>query len=210
MTDPKDSTIPDADDQDTETVGDIDIDDTDTDDGEEEEIFSNRPEGEDEEDDADLDDPVEEAYIARSDSADSDVDAEQDERDEEGERPEVRRPEVRMRPKNVEELLLEAVPQRARSAGEKLKLHLTGKTLISLKNSTDRYLLDWSGAEMITSKAASDDADCKITLSESDLMKISTGDLNPQILMLSHKVSVSGKADHAIYIFNLIAPHNSL
>lgn len=120
--------------------------------------------------------------------------------------PPAPRPEVRMRPKNVEELLLDAVPQRARTAGEKLRMHLNGRTVISLRNSGDTYMLDWSGPQMVTSKTDAKDADCTIVLSEADLMKLSSGDLNPQILMLSHKVHVSGKADHAIYVFNLIAP----
>ncbi len=180
----------------------------DPDDDEDEEIFSNHPGQSHLEADDDLVDVAELEEVAALRGSFSELD--EGDLEEDLERPQIKRPEVRVRPKNADELILNAVPQRARTAGDKLRVHLTGKTVISIRNTTERYLLDWSGPDMVASKASSDDADCKITLSEADLMKISTGDLNPQILMLSHKVSVSGKADHAIYIFNLIAPHSSL
>lgn len=110
------------------------------------------------------------------------------------------------RPQNVEELFLESIPYRAKRSSEKLKGHLGGKTLFKLSNSKDAYLVDWTAAEVKVGKSQLEDADCSISINESDLMKVVYGDLNPQILMLSHRVTVKGKVDLAMYVFSLIAP----
>ena len=51
-----------------------------------------------------------------------------------------------------------------------------------------------------------DKADCRIKIRAVDFLSISNGDLNPQIAMLSEKISIEGKTEMAVYFFNLIAP----
>lgn len=117
-----------------------------------------------------------------------------------------RRPALRVRPKNSKELFLEAIPERSRFASANLKSHLSGKIEFEIKPSGVRYTVDWSGEELKSSEGSVDEAACTIKISEADLMRIVSGDLNPQVAMLSHRVFISGNPDHAVYAFNLIAP----
>lgn len=133
----------------------------------------------------------------------SDTDADNDTQDSEVDRP---RPPSRSRPTSAKDLILGHVPERTQYASPHLRVELTGTILIKLKNSTDKFLFDWRGEKAKTEQTQSDEADCTITISESDLMKIANGDLNPQVSMLSEKVKVAGKSSLAIYFFNLIAP----
>lgn len=112
----------------------------------------------------------------------------------------------RIRPKNVDELILAAIPERARYAGPNLRGHLTGKVRFLIGPSGKAFTVDWTSDEIKTAQSDDPDAACTIELSEADLMRIAAGELNPQVAMLSHKVRVQGNADHAIYVFNLIAP----
>lgn len=54
--------------------------------------------------------------------------------------------------------------------------------------------------------AKSAKADCVIDLTETSLQRMWNGELNPQIAMLSDKVTISGKAELAVYFFNLVSP----
>lgn len=126
--------------------------------------------------------------------------SEDDDEDEDLQIP-VRRGEI----KSAKDLLGEEICSRARSVQARLKSHLSAKILISI-NGRERYLFDWSSDQPRCAPATSDQADCKIELSEDDLLRLCTGNLNPQIAMLSDKVKVSGKGDIAVYFFNLVAP----
>lgn len=149
------------------------------------------------------------------------------------EQEEDRRPRARMErrptPNSVQELFEKEIPYRASFADQKLRQHLTGSVLVKVvsyperraerstsdsRSATDRrgaeqrYLFDWTGdaAKCAASEAVS--ADCVISVTETNLMRIVQGDLNPQISMLSEKVRVEGQASLAIYFFNLVAPSN--
>jgi putative sterol carrier protein len=112
----------------------------------------------------------------------------------------------RTRPTSAKDLILEHVPDRAKYASSHLRVELTGSVLVKIKDSKDKFLFDWRGDKAKTEQTQSDEAECTISVSESDLMKIANGDLNPQVSMLSEKVKVAGKSSLAIYFFNLVAP----
>ena len=116
------------------------------------------------------------------------------------------RMDTRARARSAKELLLEIVPRRSEGAAEKLRLHLAGKIRLVLTDLRESYLLNWTSGNLQCSVSESEEADCSITLTERELLNIHHGDLNPQIAMLSHRVKVEGKIEHAIYVFNLIAP----
>ena len=109
-------------------------------------------------------------------------------------------------PETVDELLGETLRLRAQSADPKLRTQLTGSILVRFVNSGKRFLFDWSQDPLTMGATDRQDADCVIALSEATLLRIATGDLNPQIAMLSDKIEVKGALALAIYWFNLIAP----
>lgn len=120
---------------------------------------------------------------------------------------ERRRDDRPKRSGNARELLLEEVPRRAQHADDKLRSHLIGKVHVVLNGKNDRFSFDWSGQVATGSQVSGDEsADCTIRLSEDNLMRISSGELNPQIAMLSNKIRVEGKLEFAVYFFNLVAP----
>ena len=133
----------------------------------------------------------------------SETGADSDAQDSQAERP---RPPSRSRPNSAKDLILGHLPERTQYASPHLRVELTGTILIKIKGSTDKFLFDWRSEKATTAQVQSDEADCTITVGESDLMKIANGDLNPQVSMLSDKVNVDGKSSLAIYFFNLIAP----
>lgn len=118
------------------------------------------------------------------------------------------RPVTRMRPKNPKELFLEAIPYRAKESAATLRTHLTGKIGFSIQDTNEKFCIDWSSAECQVKANHPETLDCHVSLSSGDLMRIASGDLNAQIAMLSTRVLIQGKADYAVYVFNLIAPYN--
>ncbi|MCX6114147.1 MAG: SCP2 sterol-binding domain-containing protein [Proteobacteria bacterium] len=48
--------------------------------------------------------------------------------------------------------------------------------------------------------------ECIVSLNEQSLMAVRSGDLNPQVAMLSDKIRIKGKVGMAVYLFNLVAP----
>jgi putative sterol carrier protein len=64
--------------------------------------------------------------------------------------------------------------------------------------------------EEVSAEAPTDklSVDAHILLSEQHLMAVRSGDLNPQVGMLTEKIKVRGKVSPAVYIFNLIAPRS--
>ena len=109
-------------------------------------------------------------------------------------------------PVSVQELLGDSLLARARAADAKLRAQLMGSILLRFTNSGQRYLFDWSGDEPQAGPSDRESVDCIINLSEQTLLRIASGDLNPQIAMLSDKVNVKGRLSLAIYWFNLIVP----
>jgi hypothetical protein len=127
---------------------------------------------------------------------------------------------------NGRDVMCEELPDRAQRAGLRLKPYLTARILMELSNSGERYLFDWHAdiakvsavprevAISIDEATAADSSpdklfvDAHIVLSEQHLMAIRSGDLNPQVGMLTEKIRVKGKVSPAVYIFNLIAPRS--
>lgn len=111
---------------------------------------------------------------------------------------------------NADELLLEEVKSRAMRGSARLKECIMGTLMIELTNGK-RYGFDCRQPEILVAPLAGDlgahaPPDCSIRLSEDNLMRIASGDLNPQVGMLSDKIRVRGKSSIAVYFFNLIAP----
>jgi hypothetical protein len=124
---------------------------------------------------------------------------------------------------NGRDVMCEELPDRAQRAGLRLKPYLTTRIVVELSNSGERYLFDWREdapkvsavpremsvtTEELTTDAPTDKVavDAHIVLSEQHLMAVRSGDLNPQVGMLTEKIKVKGKVSPAVYIFNLIAP----
>jgi hypothetical protein len=119
-------------------------------------------------------------------------------------------PERRRPPANAHELMLEEVKARAQRAGTRLRECLLGTLLIELTNGK-KFGFDWRQAELVVVPLEGElkgvgAADCTIRLSEDNLMRVASGDLNPQVGMLSDKIRVQGKVSFAVYFFNLVAP----
>jgi hypothetical protein len=157
-----------------------------------------------------------------------------EEEDEAPQRPAPRgRMERRAPPNSVQELFANEIPQRASFADPKLRQHLTGTVLVKVQSFPDRrggsdrggadrgyerggdrrgseqrFLFDWTAEAARCAPSEATTADCVISVSETNLMRIAQGDLNPQISMLSDKVRIEGQASFAIYFFNLVAPQN--
>ena len=119
--------------------------------------------------------------------------------------PQRQRGSERRRVGSARELLLEVIRQRAQGVEMKLRTQLTGTILIDIVGQNrQRYLFDWSTDALKIAESDSDTGDCIMTLSEQSLLRIASGDLNPQIAMLSDKINVRGKLSLAIYFFNLV------
>ena len=127
---------------------------------------------------------------------------------------------------NGRDVMCEELPDRAQRAGLRLKPYLTTSIVVELTNSGERYLFDWrqdspkvsavpretavSVEEVVAGDSATDKlyVDAHIALSEQHLMAVRSGDLNPQVGMLTEKIKVKGKVSPAVYIFNLVAPRS--
>jgi putative sterol carrier protein len=110
---------------------------------------------------------------------------------------------------NLSDFFCDELCNRAARFGAMLKEHLGGTILISVTPGDERYLFDWRGQEPRAEATNVKEADCTIIISKHNLMQIYSGDLNPQIGMLTDKIKVKGKAGLAIYFFNLVAPQQS-
>lgn len=110
------------------------------------------------------------------------------------------------RPTNAREVLTQFVPNRSERADEKLRSHLIGKIAIKIDGTSDEYLFELIKGRAQVQEGSGNTSDCTIRISEQNLMRVVAGELNPQIAMLSGKIKVDGKAELAIYFFNLVAP----
>jgi hypothetical protein len=119
---------------------------------------------------------------------------------------------------NGRDVLCEELPSRASRAKLRLKPHLTCVLALELSSSGERFIFDWKGEEpkvapstgALTVNAENPGeatlVDSIISLTEQNLMAVRSGDLNPQVAMLTDKIKVKGKIGPAVYLFNLIAP----
>lgn len=119
----------------------------------------------------------------------------------------------RFKPRSVDELLLAGLPERAKYASEYLRSLLQGKIVFDILPINKKFLVSWNTEEnkekellVVELTQEITEVDCTIIIHGKDLLRIFEGDLNPQVLLLSHKAKVEGNSKLATYIFNLIAP----
>lgn len=122
------------------------------------------------------------------------------------------------------DVVCEELPERASRATTRLKPFLTGTFVFDFTNTGERFLFDWRGDNPSTKPLSRDIAitwdeaqgyvatensinvDTVVSISESHLMAVRSGSLNPQVGMLTEKIRVKGKVGPAVYIFNVVAP----
>lgn len=118
------------------------------------------------------------------------------------------------RPYTPEEFVLTEIPERAERIEAQLRERLSGSIEIELRESGERFYFDLSKSPIVSKvKPATSgtltqggEGACRISLEGHNLLRIFTGGLNPQLAMLSGKVSVLGEAALAGHFFNLVAP----
>ena len=164
----------------------------------------------DEDDETWTNQPAKGASAAEVEGADDDLLDEEDDHDSQ--------PVTRKDIQNGRDELCEELPSRATRAKLRLKPHLTCLLAVEITSSGEKFIFDWKGDEPRVAAATSGitviaenpgDAtvvDSIISLTEQNLMAIRSGDLNPQVAMLTDKIKVKGKIGPAVYLFNLIAP----
>jgi hypothetical protein len=149
-----------------------------------------------------------------------DDDHDEDDDDEEGEHAPAPRKQIQ----SGRDVVCEELPFRAERAATRIKPYLTATIVFELTNSGERILFDWResapkisplaretvvscddgrGVEISAQKV---NVDTVIAVSEMNLMAIRSGNLNPQVGMLTDKIRVKGKVGPAVYVFNVIAP----
>jgi hypothetical protein len=122
------------------------------------------------------------------------------------------------------DVVCEELPERASRAALRLKPFLTGTCVFDFTNSGERFLFDWRGDNPSTRPISRDlaitwdeaqgyvatdssiNVDTVVSISESHLMAVRSGSLNPQVGMLTDKIRIKGKVGTAVYIFNVVAP----
>lgn len=107
---------------------------------------------------------------------------------------------------SARDILVDGVLEKAHRAHPALRAQLRGTVLVKLNGGRERYLIDWRGDSPSAAETGDESADCVISVQEHDLEMIASGSMNPQIAMLSDKISIQGNANFAMYFFNLIAP----
>lgn len=119
---------------------------------------------------------------------------------------EVEEPLQRRRGPEVHSLqeVIAALPGWARQNTELLRAHLTGIIALVTTDPHRAFRIDWTGERLVVESGDTPSPDCRISLSQSDLMRVVKGDLNPQIGMLSGRIKASGNPEMAMYLFNLL------
>jgi hypothetical protein len=148
------------------------------------------------------------------------LDEELDEEEEENEPAPTQRKAI----ETARDVVCEELPERASRAAARLKPFLTGTFVFDFTNSGERFLFDWRGDSPSTKPLSREVAvtwdetqgyiateksvnvDTVVSISESHLMAVRSGSLNPQVGMLTEKIRVKGKVGPAVYIFNVVAP----
>lgn len=97
-----------------------------------------------------------------------------------------------------------ALPGWARQSAELLRSHLTGVVALVTTDPHRAFRIDWTGERLVVEAGDAPSSDCRISLSQADLMRVVKGDLNPQIGMLSGRIKASGNPEMAMYLFNLL------
>lgn len=120
----------------------------------------------------------------------------------------VSRPAPR-RPGTSRQLLTQELPEKASGVSTLLRSHLMGEIGVHLTDRGDHYIVDWIAEKIQVKSVRPESPDCMIHLTEQNLLKIASGDLNPQIGMLSDKIRVEGKLSFAVYFFNLLVPRGA-
>ncbi len=100
--------------------------------------------------------------------------------------------------------LIATLPNWARQNADLLRSHLTGVVALVTTDPGRSYRIDWSGERLVVEAGDAPNADCRVVLSQGDLMRVVRGDLNPQIAMLSGRIRATGNPEMAMYLFNLI------
>ncbi|MBX7138995.1 MAG: SCP2 sterol-binding domain-containing protein [Oligoflexia bacterium] len=113
--------------------------------------------------------------------------------------------------RDVRELVMEELKERALRANERLRAQLNGSVGLTFSDTGKNYLFDWRQdkpaiSEVEAAALSGSAPDCTIRISQRDLERIARGGLNPQVAMLSDKIKVEGRAGLAIYFFNLVVP----
>jgi len=114
--------------------------------------------------------------------------------------------------RDAQDVIMGDVKERIPRMNEHLKAQLKGSVLLDMSDSKKNYLLSEAAGGLGVREVPAKEkvsADCTIRLSESDLIKVALGDLNPQVAMLSDKIKVEGRLGLAVYFFNLVAPSMS-
>ncbi len=98
-----------------------------------------------------------------------------------------------------------------RQMSPKLRELLMGTVVLRVLDRSRAFLFDPKGEGFPMQESSGPAAktikgDCVIDLTEMSLQRMWNGELNPQIAMLSDKVTISGKSELAVYFFNLISP----
>lgn len=104
----------------------------------------------------------------------------------------------------IDRLLMVDIPSRVEGAEEKLKATLRGTIALELYDVGKELRYDFVGGGAKVEEGRDLKADCRIRISKGHLEKVASGKLNPQIAMLSDKILVSGRAELAVYFFNLV------
>lgn len=117
-------------------------------------------------------------------------------------------PSRRPRITSAKDFFLNELESRSAHVNESLKKILVGKIFLDLSQA-GRYLIEnvegrFKVVEVLPG-VTSPDANCNISISEQDLIKINQGHLNAQICMLSDRVKITGNTELAMYFFNLLA-----
>ncbi len=107
------------------------------------------------------------------------------------------------------DIIVDGVLERAHRAHPTLRDQLRGTILLKVGSGREKYIVDWRTDSLKVAETKDETADCVIGLEDRDLEMIAGGNLNPQIAMLSEKISIEGDASLAMYFFNLIAPPSS-
>ncbi|MBX7143238.1 MAG: SCP2 sterol-binding domain-containing protein [Oligoflexia bacterium] len=108
--------------------------------------------------------------------------------------------------RSARDFMLEELKLRCDECGPKLKECLNGSICIRIRDKEEIYFLDWGAQGAKVEEVSDARGDCVIELAEVNFLKILSGELNPQIAMLSEKIFVQGRLGLAIYFFNLVAP----
>jgi hypothetical protein len=103
------------------------------------------------------------------------------------------------------------IAQAGRQMSSKLRELLLGTVVLRIVDRSRAFSFDpkdggFAFQETQGAAARNVTGDCVVDLTELSLQRMWNGELNPQIAMLSDKITISGKADLAVYFFNLVSP----